>query len=165
MIEGLKVMKVMSEVTGRLDLNEFARMVGLTPTQTVEAMQELLKADFLKKVGGGYGITETGREMLKAFAPVPDGTEFRFYVAIDQPTGAVAKSFMDFYDTVKQVATEALEFHLYRGDFENWVYTTLNDETFAEELAKLKKPLLKGEELREAIIKAAENKYGLEKLK
>lgn len=164
LMKRLKVLKVMSEVTGRLDLNEFARMVGLTPTQTVETMQELLKADFLRKVGGGYGITETGREMLKAFAPVPDGMEFRFYVAIDHPTGAVAKSFMDFYVAIKQVAAQSLEFHLYRGDFENWVHTTLNDETFAEELAKLKKPLLKGEELRKAIIKAAEAKYGLEKL-
>lgn len=164
MMEQLKVLKVMSEVTGRLDLNEFARMVGLTPTQTIETMQELLKADFLRKVGGGYGITETGKEMLKAFANVPVGTEFRFYVAIDQPTGAVAKSFMDFYVAIKQVAAESLEFHLYRGDFENWVRHAFNDAVFAEELAKLKKPLLKGEKLRKAIIKATESKYGLEKL-
>jgi DNA-binding Lrp family transcriptional regulator len=164
LMEKLKVLKVMSEVTGRLDLNEFARMVGLTPNQTVEAMQELLKADFLRKVGGGYGITETGKEMLKAFAPVAEGTEFRFYVAIDQPTGAVAKSFMDFYEAIKQVAAESLEFHLYRGDFENWVHTALNDAAFAEELAKLKKPRMKGERLRKAILKAAEAKYGLEKL-
>ena len=47
--ERLKVLKVMSEVTGRLDLNEFARMVGLTPNQTLEGMKALLKADFLKR--------------------------------------------------------------------------------------------------------------------
>ena len=163
-MERLKVLKAMSEVKGRLDLNEFARIVGLTPPQTVEGMQKLVKAELLRKIGGGFSITETGREMLKAFTSVPDGTEFRFYAAIGQPTGTVAKSFIDFYTAIKQVDAASLEFHLYRGDFENWVQHALNDAAFAEELAKLKKPLLKGETLREAIIKATEAKYGLEKL-
>lgn len=162
--EKLKVLKIMSEVTGRLDLNEFARMVGLTPNQTLEYMQELLKADFLKKVGGGYGITDTGKAVLKAFAPVPLGMEFHFYLAIGQPTSFAARSFLDFYGVVKQVDAVSLEFHLYRGDFENWMREALNDAVFAEELAKLKKPGLKGERLRKAIVKAVEAKYGLEKL-
>jgi len=36
----LKVLKVMSEVTSRIDMNAFARMVGLNPNQTIERMQE-----------------------------------------------------------------------------------------------------------------------------
>jgi DNA-binding Lrp family transcriptional regulator len=162
--ERLRVLKVMSEVTGRLDLNEFARMVGLTPNQTLGCMQELLKADFLKKVGAGYGITDAGRATLKAFTPVQAGMEFHFYMEIGQPTNFAAKSFLDFYGIVKQVNAASLEFHLHRGDFENWAREALNDAAFAEELAKLKKPKLKGERLRKAIIKAAEAKYGLEKL-
>jgi hypothetical protein len=162
--ERLRVLKVMSEVTGRLDLNEFARMVGLTPNQTLGCMQELLKADFLKKVGAGYGITDAGRATLKAFTPVQAGMEFHFYMEIGQPTNFAAKSFLDFYGIVKQVNAASLEFHLHRGDFENWAREALNDAAFAEELAKLKKPRLKGERLRKAIIKAAEAKYGLEKL-
>ncbi|MCW4045139.1 MAG: hypothetical protein NWE94_06450 [Candidatus Bathyarchaeota archaeon] len=162
--ERLKVLKVMGEVTGRLDLNEFARMVGLTPNQTVEHMQELLKADFLRKIGGGYGITDAGKTLLKAITPVPEGAEFQFYAAIGQPIGVAAKSVWEFYEAVKQVAACSLEFHLTRGDFENWMRTTLDDAEFAEELARLKKPKLKGEKLRKAIIKAAENKYGFEKL-
>jgi len=162
--ERLKVLKVMSEVTGRLDLNEFARMVGLNPNQTVEQMQELLKADFVRKVGGGYGITDAGRAMLKVFASVPDGMKFHFYVAIGYPTSFSAKSLFEFYEVAKQIAAESLAFHMYRGDFENWASAALNDAAFAEELAELKKTQLKGEKLRKAILKATETQYGLDKL-
>jgi len=160
----LRVLKTMSEVRGRLDLNEFARIVGLTPNQTVESMQELVKADLLRKIGGGYGITETGKVMLKAFAPVPDDMEFHFYIAVDQPAGFIVKSFLDFYETVKLISVGSLEFHLHRGDFEKWTRKALNDTEFADDLAKLQKTELKGEKLRKAIIKAAESTYGLEKL-
>ena len=44
MEERLRVLKVISEVIGRLNLNEFAQMVGLTSNQTMKHMQELLKA-------------------------------------------------------------------------------------------------------------------------
>jgi hypothetical protein len=163
--ERLKVLKVMSEVTGRLDLNEFARMVELTPNQTITHMQGLLKANFLKKMGGGYGgITDAGRAILKAVTPVPAGMEFHFYMAIGQPTSFAATSLIDFYEIVKQVNACSLEFHLYRGDFENWVRTALNDTEFAEELANMKEAKLTGENLRAEIIKAAEARYGFEKL-
>jgi DNA-binding Lrp family transcriptional regulator len=121
MEERLKVLKVMSEVTSRIDMNTFARMVGLNPSQTVERMQELVNAGFIKKLGGGYGITEKGRAILKAIAPVPKDMAFHFYKRIEQPTGFSAESLKDFYEIVKRVAVESLEFHLYRGDFENWI--------------------------------------------
>ena len=55
MDEQLKVLKVMSEVTSRIDMNAFAEMVGLNPTQTVERMQDLVNSGFIRKIGGGYG--------------------------------------------------------------------------------------------------------------
>lgn len=166
MIEAqLSVLKAMSEVKGRLDLNEFAQIVGLTPSQTIESMQELVKADLLRKIGGGYGITETGKSMLKAFAPVPKGMEFHFYFALDQPAGFIARSFWDFYRTVKLISAGSLEFHLQRGDFEKWTSKALNDPEFADDLTQLKRNDLKGEKLRKAIIEAAEATHGLEKLR
>jgi predicted transcriptional regulator len=164
MEERLKVLKVMSEVTGRLDLNEFARMVGLNPNQTIEQMQELLKTDLMRKVGGGYGITENGRAILKAFKPVPTGMEFHFYMAIGHPTSFAAKSLGDFYEIVKQVPLDSLEFHLYRGDFENWVRDALSETAFAEDLANMKDKKLTRENLRKEIIKVTEARYGFEKL-
>jgi predicted transcriptional regulator len=160
MEEQLKVLKVMNEVTSRLDLNAFAQMVGLNPTQTIEHVKELVNAGLVRKVGGGYGITEKGKAILKAIAPVPKDMAFHFYFDIGQPTGFSAESLKELYEIIKRVAVGSVEFHLYRGDFENWIKGAFKDEALAEELAKLKSKELKGEELRKEIITAIAAKYG-----
>ena len=160
MEEQLNVLKVMSEVTSRIDMNTFAEMVGLNPSQTVERMQDLVNSGFIRKVGGGYGITDKGRAILKAIVPVPQEAAFHFYTGFGQPTGFSAESLKDFYEIVKRVATDALDFHLYRGDFENWIRATLKNEKLADELATLKNTALKGEELRQEILKTIAKRYG-----
>jgi predicted transcriptional regulator len=164
MEERLRVLKGISEAVSRMNLNEFAQMVGLNPNQAMEHMQELAKAGFLRKAGGGYGVTEKGKVALKAFAPVPEDNEFIFYVGIGQPTGLQARTIKDFYEMVKQVDMASLEFHLYRGDFENWIRSACNDAAFADELANMKQAQLKGEALRAEITRTAEARYGFEKL-
>jgi len=164
MEERLRVLKVMSEATSRMNLNEFARMVGLNPNQTIDHMQELVKAGLVRKADSGYGITEKGRATLKAFTPVPRDMEFQFYTEIGQPTGFAAKNLKDFYEIVKQVAIDSLEFHLYREDFENWIITAFKDVGFADEFKSMKEIQLKGESLRKEIIKATEARYGFQKL-
>jgi len=161
--ERLKVLKAMSQAASRMNLNEFARVVGLDSNQTLEIMQELAKAGFLRKIGGGYGLSDKGKAALKAFATVPEDMEFRFYVGIGQPTGLQAKTIKDLYEIAKQVDVASLEFHLYRGDFEHWVRTACNDAAFADELANIRQAQLKGENLRKEIIKAAEARYGFER--
>ena len=153
-------MKVMSEVTSRIDMNTFAQMVGLNPSQTVERMQDLVKSGFIRKAGGGYGITEKGKAVLKAIKPVPKDNAFHFYTGFGQPTGFSAESLKDFYEIVKRVAAEALDFHLYRGDFENWIKNALKDAVLADELANLKVEMFKGEELRQEILKVIATRYG-----
>jgi predicted transcriptional regulator len=160
MEEQLKVLKVMSEVTSRIDMNTFAQMVGLNPSQTIERMQDLVNAGLIRKAGGGYGITEKGKAILKAITPVPKDTAFHFYTGVGQPTGFSAESLKDFYEIVKRVAAESLDFHLYRGDFENWIKNALKDVTLADELASLKSAVLKGEELRQKMLKAIATRYG-----
>jgi predicted transcriptional regulator len=160
----LKVLKVMDEATNRMDLNEFARMVGLTPNQTITHVQELVKTGLVRKLGSGYGITEKGRTLLKASATVPKDMEFNFHTGIGQSTGFSARNLKDFYELSKRVAAASLEFHLYRGDFENWIRTAFKDEAFAGELANMKKAQLMGENLRKEIIKATEVRYGFNKL-
>ena len=98
MEEQLKVLKVMNEVTSHIDMNSFARMVGLNPHQTIKRMQELVNAGLVRKVGGGYGITGKGKAILQAFKPVPKDAAFHFYTAIGHPTGFSAKSLKDFYE-------------------------------------------------------------------
>jgi predicted transcriptional regulator len=156
----LKVLKVMNEVTSRLDLNAFAQMVGLNPTQTIEHVKELVNAGLVRKVGGGYGITEKGKAILKAIAPVPKDMAFHFYTGIGQPTGFSAESLKELYEIIKRVAVGSVEFHLYRGDFENWIKGVFKDEALADELAKLKSAELKGEMLRKEIVTSIAAKYG-----
>ncbi len=160
MEEQLKVLKVMSEVTSRMDMNAFAQMVGLNLSQTMERMQDLVNAGLIRKVGGGYGMTEKGKAVLKAITPVPKEMAFHFYMEVGQPAGFSAESIKDFYEIVKRVAVESVEFHLYRGDFENWIKTAVEDAALADELASLKSANVKGEELRQGILKAIMAKYG-----
>src|SRR4030065_2153298 len=95
-VEQVKVLKVMSEVTHRMDLNEFARMVELEADKALQCIQDLTKAGYLKKAGSGYGITNKGKAVLKTQSLVDDGMEFRFYLTVGQPTGNVARSLKEF---------------------------------------------------------------------
>jgi Mn-dependent DtxR family transcriptional regulator len=161
--KALDVLREMNEISNsarQTDLNDFAQMVSLTPAETLEQMQELSKAELVKKTGGGYGITEKGRAALKAYTPVAKGKEFYFHSEIGQSTGFKAESIGSFSEIVKQVTTEALEFHLYRNDFQNWIRDELDDAVLADKLASIKNQELKGENLREEIVRTLEDRYG-----
>jgi predicted transcriptional regulator len=158
--EQVKILKTMNEATSRMDLHVFAEAVNLEPNQAVEQVQELAKEGFLRKVGGGYGLTEKGKNALKIFTVLSDEKSFNFYVDIDKPLGFTANSLVEFYRSVKQVTTDSLEFHLYRGDFEKWLSEVAGDVELAEVIGKLRSGELKGEKLRKAILKAVNEKYG-----
>jgi predicted transcriptional regulator len=162
MEERLKVLKVMSEVTGRLDLNDFARKANLPPEQVLQKITELAKTDLVKKVGNGYGITEKGRNALKAYVTVPENMEFHFYTGIAQPTTLSAKTLKEFCEQLKQIDIASIEFHLYREDFENWIRNATADKPYAEELSKIRNEKLHGEKLREKLVRTTEARYSLE---
>jgi len=154
----------MNEATSRMDLNMFAEAVNLSPNQTIAEVQELAKEGFLRKVGGGYGLTIKGKNALKTFTVVPDGVGFHFYVDNDKPLGFSAQSMEEFYRLVKQVTVDSLEFHLYRGDFENWLRDVCKDPELSEAIGNLKPEALQGEDLRKAILKTIDDKYGIGEL-
>jgi hypothetical protein len=118
----------------------------------------------LRKVGGGFGLTEKGKNALKMFAFIPSEMSFNFYVDVDKPLGFAANSLEEFYRFIKQVITDSLEFHLYRGDFENWLKDVCKDPELAEAFGALKMEQLKGEDLRKALLKAVDAKYGVGEL-
>jgi predicted transcriptional regulator len=163
--EQLRVLKIMNEVTHRMDLNEFARMVDLNANEALECIQELAKAGYLKKSGGGYGITEKGKDGLTAQTRVADGLEFRFYSAVGQATGASAGSLKEFYETIKTIDAGSLEFHLYREDFTNWVQDVVKDEVLATDLENVRQSELRGESLRKRLAAAIEKRYDAEALR
>jgi len=162
--EQLKVLKTMSEATSRMDINTFSKKVNLTPNQAVKQIQELAKEGFLQKIGGGYGMTEKGKTALKVFTLVPEEMSFHFYYGIDQPTDLTAKTLQEFYNIVKIVSANSLEFHLYGGDFENWVKEACKEPELAKEIGGTKTAALKGEELRAELLRVLDAKYGIQEL-
>jgi DNA-binding Lrp family transcriptional regulator len=138
----------------------FAEVVNLTANEVIEKIQELTKEGFLRKVGGGYGLTEKGKNVLKIFSYLPSEMTFNFYVNVDKPLGFSANTLADFYRYVKQVTSDSLEFHLFRGDLENWLREAVNDSELSEVIGRLRTEELKGEALRKAILKSIDDKYG-----
>jgi hypothetical protein len=160
----IKILKTMNEATNRMDINMFAEAVDLTPNQAIAEVQELAKEGFLRKVGGGFGLTEKGRNALKAFTLFAREVSFHFYVDIDKPLGFSAQSLIEFYRLIKQVTANSLEFHLYRGDFENWIREICRDSELATAVGNLKMDEFKGEALRNALLKTIDAGYGINEL-
>ncbi len=148
-------------MTTRTDMNEFAKKLGLSSTQIMQQMQELAKEGYLKKVGSGFSITNKGKTTLKAATPVHENQKFQFYLALGKPTNFYALTVEEFRDGTLKVDAASLEFHFSRGDFENWFRTSIGEPLFADELAKVGKMNLRGEELRKAVLKALDVKFNL----
>ncbi len=154
----------MNEATNRMDLATFAHTVNLSPNQAIADVQQLAQEGFLRKVGVGYGLTDKGKNAIKVGNTVADDKTFSFYVGVDKPLGFSAHSLEEFYRMVKQVFSDSLDFHLYRGDFENWIRRVIGDNILADEVATLKASGLNGEELRKALLQAIDNRYGVGEL-
>jgi predicted transcriptional regulator len=162
--EQIRILKTMNEATNRMDLNMFAEAVNLSPNQAIAEVQDLAKEGFLRKVGSGFGLTEKGKNAVKAFGLILAELSFNFYVEGDKPLGFSAQSLDEFYRQIKQVCSDSLEFHLYRGDFENWLRDVCKDEALAKAFGTLKSEELKGEDLRKELLKAIDAKYGVGEL-
>jgi len=162
--EEFKVLKALSEATSRMDLNTFAEKVNLTSNQAINQIQELAKEGFLQRIGGGYGITQKGKSALKALSAFPIEMDFHFYYGIDKPSELKAGSLEEFYIAIKQISVESVEFHLDRGDFQNWFKDVCKDPEMASELERVKAQCLKGEALKAEILKLLDGKYSLEGL-
>jgi hypothetical protein len=147
-----------------MDLNTFAEKVNLTSNQTIHQIQELANEGFLQRVGGGYGITQKGKAALRAFTLVPKEVSFNFYFGIDQPLDFSAWSLEEFYRCLKQVNVESVEFHLRRGDFENWLREACKEAELANEFGRVKAADLKGEDLRKELLKVIDAKFGVQDL-
>lgn len=82
---------------------------------------------------------------------VPPQNAFYFYRAIGAPTGAAARNLPDFLGILSTIDLTSLQFHLGRGDFENWL-KMLGDDTLAKQFATLKNKKLRGEDLRVELV-------------
>ncbi len=158
--ERIKILRFLNELTGRVGLRDFAQKSGMSRSSIIGYVRGLVRAGYVNKVGRGYSISADGKSALKELSPVPQGTEFNFYAGPDQPTGLSAKSFSEFCDLLKKIDVKALEFHVSRGDFENWIKGVFNDVQLAQEMAKIRESKLAGEDLRKEVVSVTAARYG-----
>jgi predicted transcriptional regulator len=160
----LRILKAMSEATSRMDINVFAQSVDLTPNDVMAMFGQLETEGFLHKVGTGYSLTEKGKNALKISSQVPEGKEFNFHVGEGKPLGFSAHSLEEFYRLIKVVTSDALEFHLYRRDFENWIRDVIGDRQLPLDISGVRGASLKGEDLRKGLLRAIDLRYGVGEL-
>jgi len=162
--EKLLILKTMHEATNRMDLTSFAQAVNLNPNQAIEQIHELTKEGFLQKSNKGYCLSDKGVNALKINRVVPTDKAFNFYIGVDRPLGISAQSIEEFYRQIKQVCSDSLDFHLFRGDFENWIRDVLLDDELAAEVGNNKNAEMHVGELRKALLNAIDAKYGVAEL-
>lgn len=72
---------------------------------------------------------------------------FYFYTDVGVYADRSASDLASFHDVLGDIDIRSIEFHMTRGDFENWI-KSLGDDTLAKDVAKLKKKGFSGENLR-----------------
>ena len=92
---------------------------------------------------------------------MPRDKTFYFSTSIGNFTGESAGSLREFSEKINQVNVKSLEFHLQRGDFENWIGEVLGDTELAGEIRDLKGLNLSGEELRKRLYTIISNRLRL----
>jgi len=90
---------------------------------------------------------EVAKNILRELS---EDSAFHFYKSIDTPTGITARSLQEFHDALKRVEPSSVEFHIARGDFENWV-KMLGDVTLAKQIGSLKSKGLPADEVRKLL--------------
>jgi DNA-binding MarR family transcriptional regulator len=162
--EQLNILKLMSQVTSRMDLNVFAQKVSLDPAAAMANVQELVQKGYVRKGGSGYGVTEKGKAAIKAFTQAPEDKAFHFYTQIGYPTVYLAQSLADFYNIARQIGEDSLEFHLNREDFEKWVTEVLADSELSQKIGELRKTGPKPDAIRKELLQAIDQKYDVKDL-
>ena len=109
-------------------------------------------------------VVEEGEE-VKGTVLFTHEKPFYFFSDYGRYTGILASSVTSFLEAVTTVDAKSLEFHLYRRDFERWIRDVIQAPLLAEEVAALRKQMLKGEGLRSGLIEVVKAwlKYVTEK--
>jgi DNA-binding Lrp family transcriptional regulator len=111
---------------------DIASELGVSGRSVNAHLLNLRKAGFISKSHCGYVLTVTGKERLglppidaemaaAVLRNVPPETAFHFYTGIDHPLSIFAKNLIDFCETIKSIDVRSIEFHMTRGDFQQWI--------------------------------------------
>ena len=79
-------------------------------------------------------------------------TPFYFFIDVGHYTGVYAISLMDFYTKLRSLDKKSIDFHLKRGDFQNWIRDIGGFTSLVHDLDRLIKRGLDVEALRVRLI-------------
>jgi Family of unknown function (DUF5752) len=94
---------------------------------------------------------KTLKETASVLRDVPPENAFYFYRSLGAPTGAAARNLSDFVGVLSSIDVASIQFHIGRGDFENWL-KMLGDDRLAQQITGLKEKKLSGEQLRISLV-------------
>ena len=85
---------------------------------------------------GGFGVTpkEVAQRIL---SEVPQFSAFYFFNGVNKYSGSYARSLFVFLNKMKTIDQRSIDFHFKRGDFENWIRSTIGDTYLANEISKI----------------------------
>ena len=120
------------------------------------------KKDILELTAKGrFFFEERDPRIVSGYSPaesVPDYLAFRFAAGEGMMTGDVAHSYQEFLDVIKRVDSRSLVYHLYRGDFDNWISGVFRDKVLSERLVRLKSTVRPVDQLRTKMIRLLEGR-------
>ena len=157
-----QILSLLWEAENPVPLKEVSEKIELKVRSANMHLLGLVKSGHVSKSKKGYyRITGSGREAIglpkidKKFAERVLGKTsaeraFQFYRGIDRPTGIVSDSLVDLCEKIKALDIEPIEFHLSRGDFENWI-SSLGDTELARRLRVIQDKKLTGQTLKDRI--------------
>lgn len=176
----------MEKPIGEIDLR-IVKAISNSPDSSIKSLADVLgmrapdvekRVVFLMRYGlltnkankkGALELTAKGRFFLEKRDPrivvgyspadsVPDYLAFRFAAGEGMMTGDVAHSYQEFLDVIKRVDSRSLVYHLYRGDFDNWVSEVFRDKALSEKLVRLKSTVRPVDQLRTRMIRLLEGR-------
>jgi len=104
------------------------------------------------------GVPETTKECAKAILTQTSHEKaFHFYTDLEKPLHLYANGLPEFSDKISKVDAGVLDFHICRGDFENW-FASLGDVELAKKMALLRGTGIRGEQLRKKLHEIVENR-------
>ncbi|MCX8170518.1 MAG: DUF5752 family protein [Candidatus Bathyarchaeota archaeon] len=89
---------------------------------------------------------------------MPADKEFKFFHMFASPTGIAAGSLQEFYESLKKVSAESIDFHMKRGDFERWIANVIGDLELAARIGNLPREWENKEDLRRTLLTLLEER-------
>ena len=111
---------------------------------------------------GVVGKKNGKTEAVKILSDVKPENAFLFSIGEGSFTEKSAQNLNNLCEELKTIDLKSIEFHLHRGDFENWI-KYLGDDILALQMAQIRNMPFNGEQTREKIVEVISKR--IEKLK